>query len=130
MNGKWSYRSFYHDQIMLKDGHVDGTPHLAIPWTPPGALDVNTNESGEVVGTLTFAPSVTLKITGRLIPAADPLPASIELTGEGLSAVYKIKGFFIPGSDHVVGTVLNLANDLAKQPVGTIGPFVLFPAKA
>jgi hypothetical protein len=73
---------------------------------------------------------VALKLTGRITPGTDQLPPSVELTGEGLSAVYKIKGFFIPGSDHVVGTVLSLANDLGKQPVGTVGPFVLIPAKA
>lgn len=130
LTGKWCYRSFRHDPIVVKDGRVDGNPQLATPWAPPGELDVNTDEAGEVMGTLTFAPGVALKVTGRIAPAADPLPASLEVTGEGLSAVYKIKGFFVPGSDHVVGTVLSVANDLASQPVGTLGPFVLFPAKA
>ena len=53
-----------------------------------------------------------------------------DLTGEGRSAVYKIKGRFVTGSDHVIGTVLSMANDLARKPVGAVGPFVLFPAKA
>lgn len=130
LNGKWYYRSFRHDPIMVKDGKVDGDPQLATPWAPPGELDVHTGLLGEVTGTLTFAPGVLLKVAGRISPAADKLPASVELTGEGLSAVYKIKGVFVPGSDHVVGTVLCAANDLAKQPVGTVGPFVLFPVKA
>lgn len=130
LKGKWSYRSYRHDPIVVKDGQVDGNPQLALPWTPPGELDVNTDEAGEVTGTLTFAPGVALQITGHITPATDQLQASVELTGEGLSAVYKIKGFFIPESDHVVGTVLCVANDLGKQPVGTTGPFLLFPAKA
>lgn len=125
LNGKWSYRSFRHDPIVVKDGKVDGDPQLATPWAPPGELDANTDELGAVMGTLTFAPGVALKVTGHITPATDKLPACIELTGEGLSAVYKIKGFFVPGSDHVAGTVLWVANDLAKQPVGTLGPFVL-----
>lgn len=130
LKGKWSYRSFRHDPIVMKDGKVDGNPQLATPWAPPGELDVDTDQQGEVTGTLTFAPGVALKVTGNITPAADKVPAFVELTGEGLSSVNKIKGFFIPGSDHVVGTVLCMANDLAKQPVGTVGPFVLFPAKA
>ncbi len=74
-----------------------------------------------------------LKITGSVIPAPPrEVPASVELTGtgEGLPAVYEVKGFFVPGSDHVVGTVLSMANDLATKPVGTAGAFALFPAKA
>jgi hypothetical protein len=131
---KWSYYSFRHEPIVVKDGKVDGNPQLAIPWAPPGDLVHNTDEVGEVTGTLTFPlAGVALKITGRFTPATSTLPASVELTGEvpikGNPTVYKIKGFFVPGSDHVVGTVLSVSNDLAKQPVGTVGAFVLFPAK-
>ena len=54
LNGKWSYRSFRHEPIVLKDGQVDGKPELAIPWSPPGVLEVVTGETGEVMGTLTF----------------------------------------------------------------------------
>ena len=50
LKGKWSYRSFRHDPIIVKDGQVEGTPELAIPWSPPGILDVDTNEAGEVTG--------------------------------------------------------------------------------
>ena len=130
LNGKWSYRSFRHAPIVLMNGQVDGNPELATPWSPPGVLEVATGETGEVVGTLSFAPGIVLKVSGRIISATDKSPASIELTGEGLSSVNKIKGFFIPGSDHVVGTIICVANDLLKQPNGTLGPFVLFPIKA
>jgi hypothetical protein len=34
LKGKWSYRSFRQDRIMLKDGQVDGNPQLATPWAP------------------------------------------------------------------------------------------------
>lgn len=129
LNGKWSYRSFRHAPIVLKNGQVDGDPELASPWSPLGTLEATTSETGEVVGTLSFAPGIALKVSGRIIPATDKSPASIELTGEGLTSVNKIKGFFIPGSDHVVGTIMCIANDLLKQPNGTIGPFVLFPIK-
>ena len=129
MTGKWTYRSFRHDPIVIKNGKVDGNPDLAIPWAPPGQLVVNTDATGKVTGTLTFAPGVALTVTGHINPATATMPASLAVTGEGLTSVYQIKGFFIPGSDHIVGTVLCTANDLAKQPVGTEGPFVLYPAK-
>lgn len=127
LKGKWTYRSFRHDPIIVKDGHVEGNPELATPWSPPGVLEVDTSEAGEITGKLTFTEEVVLDIKGRVIPATDKAPASVELTGEFHSSVNKLKGFFIPGSDHIVGTILSIADDIGKQPVGTAGPFVLFP---
>jgi len=129
LNGKWSYRSFFHDPIVVKDGKVEGNPNLATPWSPPGILDVVTSETGDVMGTLTFKEGVALKVLGRIIPPTDKSPASVELTGEGPSSVNRIKGFFIPGSDHVVGTIMCVENDLMRKPNGTLGPFVLLPVK-
>jgi hypothetical protein len=130
LNGKWAYRSFHADPIVVKNGKVDGNPNLAIPWAPLGELDGETDAAGIVKGKLTFAPGVALAITGRITPAAEPLPASLEVTAEGLSAVYRIKGFFTPHGDHVVGTVLSVANDLAKQPNGTLGAIMLYQIKS
>ena len=130
LNGKWSYRSFRHDPIVLKDGQVQGNPQLATPWSPLGVLEVVTSETGEVTGTLTFSPKAVLKVTGNVIPATGRDPVSVELTGEGGGSVNKIKGFFISGSDHVVGTIMAVVNDPMKQPNGTLGPFVLFSMKA
>jgi hypothetical protein len=134
LKGRWGYRSF-RNNYTLTNGQVKG--ELALPWAPPGVLEVDTDSAGTVTGTLTFTlpdpknPGQTvkrsLKITGRVIPSAGPIPTSVELVGEGLNAIYNIKGFFIPRSGHVVGTVLNRANDLAQRPVGTVGPFVLIP---
>jgi len=131
LKGKWGYRSFRHEKIEVKDGKLVGNPQLAVPWSPAGELNVDTSERGEVMGTLTFAlaPGVSLKVTGLITPATDNSPASVDLTGEGHSSVNKLKGFFVPGSDHVVGTIVSLANDLGRQPDGTVGPFVLFPIK-
>src|SRR5436309_15762115 len=100
LNGKWSYRSFR--------GRLNDTPpQVAVPWAPPGELVATTDGSGKVTGTLTFRPGVALAISGAVTPAdaSRQLPEGVELTGVGLSAVYKIRGFFILGSDHVVGTV-------------------------
>ena len=129
LNGKWSYRSFRHEPIVVKNGRVEGNPNLAIPWSPLGVLDATTSETGEVTGTLSFG-KIALKVTGNITQATDKCPAFVELMGEGLSSVNKIKGFFVPDSDHVVGTIMCLAKDPLGQPDGTLGPFVLFPKKA
>jgi len=127
LNGKWGYRSFRAGPIVVKDAKLDGNPDLAIPWAPLGELDAVTDVvTGIVKGKLTFPPGATLVVVGQIHAAAGPLPASLEATAEGLSAVYKIKGFFVPRGDHVVGTVVNLAHDLRQQPVGTLGAFVLY----
>lgn len=127
LKGRWTYRSFRHDPIIVKDGHVEGNPELAKPWSPQGVLEADTNDAGEITGKLTFPKGMILDIKGRFIPGTDQAPASVELTGEFQSSVNKLKGFFIPGSDHIVGTILNIAHDPVQQPVGTAGPFVLFP---
>ena len=121
-DGKWSYRSF-----CPQSATSDTPPQIAAPWAPPGELVVTTDATGKIAGTLTFAPGVALTVSGSVTPAVGKLPEGIELTGEGLSSIYNIRGFFIAGSDHVVGTVVAIRNDLAKQPIGTSGPFVLFP---
>jgi hypothetical protein len=54
----------------------------------------------------------------------------LEVVVEKLSAVYNLRGFFLENSEHIVGTVVAMANDLAFQPVGTSGPFVLYPASS
>jgi hypothetical protein len=127
LNGLWAYRSFHHAPIVLRHGQVEGTPELATPWSPPGVLDATTTAAGDVSGTLTFAPGIALKVTGKVFAATDKAPAGVELVGEGMASVNQLKGYFVPGSNHVVGTILCTANDLLKQPNGTIGPFVLFP---
>ena len=125
LNGKWSYRSF---RTMAKET----PPQIVVPWAPPGELVATTDATGKITGTLTFAHGwVALTINGSVTPAVEneDLPEGIEATGEGLSAVYNIRGFFIDG-DHVVGTVVAVRNDLGEQPDGTSGPFALFKISA
>lgn len=130
LNGSWSYRSFRHDPIVVDKGEVVGEPELAAPWSPRGVLLARTSADGTVSGTLTFAPGVVLEVQGSVVPATDSCPASVTLTGKGLGSVNRIKGFFIPESGHVVGTILCTAHDLLKRPNGTAGPFVLVPIEA
>lgn len=113
----------------MRDSQVQGAPELAAPWSPPGVLDVATDLDGNVNGMLTFGQGIALKVCGSIRSATDKSPASVDLTGEGLGSINRIKGHFVPGSDHVVGTILCVANDLLKQPNGTLGPFVLWPMK-
>jgi len=130
LSGRYAYRSFRHDPIVVEDGKVAGEPELATPWSPwspPGVLEVVTDAAGAVTGTLRFGQQLVLDITGAIIPGSQRQPPSIELIGAAGSSVNKIKGYFIPDSDHIVGTIMALANDPLGEPNGTLGPFVLVP---
>jgi hypothetical protein len=130
LSGKFLYQSFRNGPVVVKDGAVVGSPVLAQPWAPVGTLDVKTDSIlGDVVGTLTFRTGVALQVRGKIIPSTAQLPASVELKAEGLGAMYQITGWLVPDNSHVVGSVLCLGGDLADQPVGTVGPFVLFPTR-
>ena len=124
LNGEWIYRSFRPN---------DGNPSL-VPWAPPGTLSVTTDATGKVDGKLTFpaVPGLELTISGSITPAvAGKLPEGVELTGEGgHSSVNKLHGYFITGAAGplIVGTIVAVKNDPAKQPDGTSGPFVLTQA--
>lgn len=122
LSGKYHYRSF-----CPKAGTKDTPSEIAAPWTPPGVFTVETDATGKVKGKLSFGPGSELQVSGSLTASAGTIPEGIQLTGEGLGATYKIRGFFLDGSDHIVGTVIAIANDVAKQPVGAHGPFILYP---
>jgi hypothetical protein len=128
--------TFIYQSFCARSGTSEMPPQLAAPWAPRGELYVTTDAgSGQVKGTLTFAPGVELVVSGAVTPAVGPMPEGVELTGEGMKAIYNIRGFFIDGTSTaasgpvIVGTVVAVQNDLAKQPVGTSGPFVLFPTQ-
>ena len=59
-----------------------------------------------------------------------PKGSSCQVTVEKFAAVYKLRGFFLANSDHIVGTVVAISNDLNFQPDGTSGPFALYPVKS
>lgn len=125
LEGRWYYRSFRQaPPAGLQEG-----PQL-LPWSPPGVLEAVTGEHGQLMGMLVFAPDIRLQCCGHLLPASAERPAALELSGAGLGAHYELKGYFVPGSDHVVGTIVCLRGDLAGQPDDTGGPFVLYPLRA
>src|SRR5947209_4924511 len=132
LNGTWIYQSFRP---------FDGPPSPVVPWSPLGKLSVATDATGKVDGKLTIplpsgapVPELVLTVTGSVRPAVSeplPLPERIELTGKGgRESVYELRGYFVAGgvSPVIVGTVFAIQNDVAGQPTGTSGPFVLFPA--
>ena len=89
-------------------------------------------KTGIVSGTLAFGRGIELTISGSITPAGEHGPQGVELKGEGHSSLNHIRGYFIEGSPHplIVGTVVAVHNDLAKQPDGTSGPFVLYKASS
>jgi hypothetical protein len=133
LDGKWIHLSFRNDQIAPANALDTGQPILAAPWAPPGEFLVTTNANGEVSGSLLFSRvSVTLTVTGKVsdevgagVMVPWPLPPSVVLTATVAETEYRLRGWFIPDSNVIVGTVLCVKNDLAKAPDGTLGPWVL-----
>jgi hypothetical protein len=127
--GQFLYQSFRNGPILLIGGKVAESITLAQPWTPMGTLDVKTTSAGgDVIGTLTFRPGIELKVSGKISSPSASMTASVDLKGEGHGAVYQIKGWLV-SDNHFVGSVLCISGDLARQPNGTVGYFVLFPTK-
>lgn len=105
---------------------------MAGPWTPPLTMELVTDASGKVTGSGMIL-SLRADIEGVVKAATGGVPETVELSvtvaGGAAAAVYHLQGCFLADSDHVVGTVVSLGNDLAMQPIGTSGPFALYPSK-
>ena len=143
LQGKWNYQSF---AAVADRSAAPPAPPTVIrpalitgPWTPPSIMEFATDSAGKVTGSAELGP-LKFTITGAITPAvagipnraANPLPEGVELvvTVERTGSVYNLRGFFLAGSNHIVGTVVAISNDLGLQPAGTSGPFVLYPVSA
>jgi len=131
LQGKWNYQSFCSFAANVdrtkNPPDVKSPALIAGPWTPPSVMEFVTDASGKVTGNAKLGP-FEFKIGGSVKPAVDSIPEGVELvvTVERVAAVYNLRGFFLANSDHIVGTVVSIGNDLGFQPVGTSGPFVLY----
>ena len=127
LNGNWSYQSF---RPHVKVGDIPA--QIAGVWTPPSVMKLTTSESGQVTGTAVIRPGVAFNVRGAVTPRlSDAIPEGVELVVDGFAgASYRLRGYFLTGSDHVVGSVVAVTDDLGGWPVGTSGPFVLFPAQS
>jgi hypothetical protein len=102
-------------------------------------MEFATDSAGKVTGIAELGP-LKFAITGAITPAvagiperaANPLPEGVELvvTVDRTGSVYNLRGFFLVGSNHIVGTVVAISNDLGLQPAGTSGPFILYPVSS
>ena len=141
LRGQWYYQSFVARPAEVDSSQtppkVERPPLIAAPWTPRVVMELTTDADGKVTGSGTLGP-FEVEITGAVTPAAGPspdgvrLPAGVELvvTVKQRGATYNLRGYFLADSDHVVGTVVSLGNDLGFQPAGTSGPFVLRPVRS
>lgn len=135
LNGTWIHRSFRNYRPDPAAGADTSGVVLAAPWAPPGVFDVSTDTEGAVTGELTFSTprgEVVLAVSGQVHepkPAGRealwPLPASVELTATVGDTEYRLRGWLIPDSNAIAGTVLSVRNDLAEAPDGTMGTWVL-----
>ena len=143
---KWNYQSFCSFDAVADRSAAPNAPPTVMrpalltgPWTPPSVMEFATDLAGKVTGSAELGP-LKFMIAGAITPAVDgipdraanPLPEGIDLvvTVEKTGSVYNLRGFFLAGSNHIVGTVVAISNDLGLQPAGTSGPFVLYPVSA
>jgi len=142
LKGKWHYQSFCSFAAVVDRStarpDVMRPALLAGPWTPPSIMEFVTDSAGKVTGSAKLGPleftivgSVTPAVDGIPERAANSLPEGVELvvTVPSKGSAYHLRGYFLADSDHVVGTVVAISNDLGFQPAGTSGPFVLYPVK-
>lgn len=143
LQGKWNYQSFCSSGAVADRSAptpnppmVLRAPLVAAPWTPASIMEFATDPEGKISGSANLGP-IEFKIIGSITPAleglperaAAPLPEGVDLvvTVAATGSVYNIRGYFLPDSNHIVGTVVAIANDLGLQPPGTSGPCVLYP---
>ncbi len=138
LQGNWNYQSFVsvpadvdRTKPPTDPEHIKRPALIASAWTPPSVMEFATDADGHITGTANLGP-IVFDITGDIKPAVDGwIPEGIELvvTVAITSSVYHLRGYFLKDSDHIVGTVVAISKDLAFQPhpVGTSGPFVLYP---
>lgn len=135
LQGKWNYWSFVSVPADVDRSKtppdVKRPPLIAGPWTPPSVMEFVTDSAGNITGTAKLGP-YEFKIAGSIKRAVEGVPEGIELvvTVEKKSSVYNLQGYFLKDSDHIVGSVVAISNDLGFQPAGTSGPFVLYPVKS
>lgn len=135
LNGTWRYQSFC--PLAAVADRTQSPPKVLIPaqmagpWVPSALMEFTTDEFHKITGTATLGP-LTFEISGSITPAMDTIPEGIELViiREATQSRYNLRGFFLAQSNHIVGTVVAISNDLGLQPVGTSGPFILFPETA
>jgi hypothetical protein len=138
INGKWWYQSFCPLAAIVdrtqSPPKVQLSAQIAGPWTPSTIMEFKT-EADKIAGSAKLG-SYTFKINGSLTPVIDStgfkIPKGFELTivVDGIPTEYKLRGFFLINTKHLVGTVVAIRNDLGGQPDGTSGPFLLFPAES
>jgi hypothetical protein len=135
LQGKWNYQSFIALPAIVdrtqSPPDIKRAALIAAPWTPPSIMEFSTDSAGKVLGSAKLG-LIEFRITGSVTIASDSIPEGIELTitVERTSTAYLLRGYFLNNSDHIVGAVVAISNDLGFQPPGSSGPFVLYPANS
>jgi hypothetical protein len=137
LDGAWNYQSFVAMPAIVDRTNPPPAPPavkrpalIAAPWTPPSIMTFSTDSSGAISGKAQLGP-LEFFIKGTKTPAVEGVPEGIELTVEVpmTKSVYQLLAYFLKDSEHIVGTVVSINNDLGFQPNGTSAPFVLYPVR-
>ena len=125
---------------------LDGSPVAFGGVVAPGQVGRDDRRDGKVEGKLSIplppgatVPELVMAISGSITPAVSgpiPVQEGVRLMGKGgleggPVSVNELIGYFVPGGADpvIVGTIRAVQNDPAGEPPGTIGPFVMIPAK-
>lgn len=131
-NGKLRFQSFRPLAAVVDNGtsppNVKVPVEIVVPWSPPSERELTTDEEGKVTGTGKPGP-IERKISSA---AKATFTEGIELSvsAEKSSSAYSLRGFRLANTDHLVGTVVAISNDLARQPAGPSGPFIMLPVRS
>ena len=133
--GTWNHQSFLVKPTLAEWEAPPSSTITAEKWAK-GTLTISESEDDRIVGELVFAPGITLSVHGHILPATEAVPAVLEATGKGSSeatkgAAYQITGWIIFAQDSerptIRGSILAVTPDLAEEPIGKVGAFVLRP---
>jgi hypothetical protein len=127
IDGTWTHNSFLIDPAKL----------TVKRWAVDGQFTAQPGDDGSFKGELVFSPPgrahIILHIEGKVTAGEGSDPTSFEATGKGQEGtplapfVYHLKGWLSDtGAKPVVrGSVMNPGPDLAGEPPGTVGAFIL-----
>lgn len=137
----WVYRSFLTPAAGESNANT-GLPVAVRMWAIGKLMISDSPDSGfDSTGSLSLSPGVKLRVTVKVIPGEDDIPATFEAIGMGVDGIskgarYHLTGLAFRGNDGKVESVhgsvravrgpdTNPDVELGKMPVGTVGWFVI-----
>lgn len=120
--GKWYYESFFTSG---QDAYATTPDSFQVkPWTPRSVITFS-KDGKKVAGDAALG---TAKFRFRGTQEGDG-SVRLDVTVDGTQTAYLLSGRALKDTKLILGTVMAIKDDLARQPNGSLGPFILFPAE-